>query len=410
MTSALPPLLRLAVAPALLAALHLAAPLTAQSLPLWSGEFDEAFRTAERRNVPLVLAIIQDGEEANERAVETVHKSPAFVKAARSAICLVANRSLHASVKDAAGRGVCSKHGSNPCETHIRHEAKIVAEFTDGTIQTPQHIFVTPSREVVERIFDIPGEGEFLVALQKAIRKVGPGLTEEQFVALEKSLAEAAAAMAENRLGEAVKLLLRVKAEAGRSALGREAAAHLAGAEARGQADIVRARESEGRGDVVGALRLLSATATELQGLDAAAAARKELIRMKATPAGRTAHQVIEKEERHRPDLERAVAAEKAGDYAKARDLLVKLADRAKGTAVGDDAAARLARYESDADIRNFLAEADRAARAQVLLVEARKLERAGRAAEALEIHRRILAEFPGTPAAAEARTKVEKP
>ena len=69
-------------------------------------------------------------------------------------------------------RSVCSKHGSNPCETHIRHEAKIVAEFTDGTIQTPQHIFVTPSREVVERIFDIPGEGEFLVALQKAIRKV----------------------------------------------------------------------------------------------------------------------------------------------------------------------------------------------------------------------------------------------
>jgi tetratricopeptide (TPR) repeat protein len=69
----------------------------------WSGTWDGAFAEAQTRNAPLLVVFIQDGEEANERLAATVLKDPAYVKATLKTVPILANRESHGSTKSEVG-------------------------------------------------------------------------------------------------------------------------------------------------------------------------------------------------------------------------------------------------------------------------------------------------------------------
>lgn len=166
------------------------------------GELDGAIKSAQERNVPVLIHVVQEGEEANDRYRGTVLKDQDLVKRSKMAVVVVVNDGSHdkRTIKIKRGEEVVTKkvceHFFTPsCNDHKENWDRIFRRFNvEGEMKTPQALVLNPTGELAERIYaggDIPAISSFQTALKAVEKKIGPGLTLEQLVSIKRLSGEA---------------------------------------------------------------------------------------------------------------------------------------------------------------------------------------------------------------------------
>ncbi len=173
--------LRLPVPLALACAL-VVLPASAQNQVLWwNGTWDAALKEARARNVPLLVAFVQDGEEANDRCVTGLLPDTEFVKATTHALPMIASLGDHATRKQELNGqtlSVCARFGAIPCAAHRAIEPRARETLCDGPVQTPQLVVALPDGTVTGRIVDVGASSQYAKLVKAAQRKLkGRGLT-----------------------------------------------------------------------------------------------------------------------------------------------------------------------------------------------------------------------------------------
>jgi hypothetical protein len=163
------------------------------------GDLETARAQSLERNALLAVAIVQDGEEANDRFRDGVLRSAAFVKAAADVVLIVVNDGDHApreieeKQKDGQSikRSVCSAYGTPGCMDHRRQWELVYREYkpADGLMPTPSFLIVLPDRSVDVRLVDVDSPVAIASALDVARKKAGPSLTSAQVDEVKRLLA-----------------------------------------------------------------------------------------------------------------------------------------------------------------------------------------------------------------------------
>lgn len=377
----------------------------------WRGKFADAFVEAKLRNVPVLIVIIQDGEEANERVVEGVLSHKSFVALTENTVPIICSRMDHdtkAQQIDGRTLHVCTKFGHLACSTHRRQEAVMYRTLFGGKqLSTPQVMIMLPDQTVVDQVTDVAGPAAYAGAVKKAVKKIGRGLSRRAFVEAEKALSSARTALANNELGSAWRHAEQLIAMGGKSSLA-----------ATGEALKVRISEaidrklkgvvsSTSEKSIWSSLELCQQLGKQLKGTPLGARLKKAERRLKSSKAGRAVASKMKRQSRLIPKWETALAALDRSDYQKAYRAFAFIAEKGQGTPVGSRAVERLETLENDADLSTLLAGLIAERRAKTMLTKARSFL-PKKAEEGRRLLQAVIKKFPGTSAAGRARLLLE--
>ncbi|MCA9319558.1 MAG: tetratricopeptide repeat protein, partial [Planctomycetes bacterium] len=379
----------------------------------WRGSWSKAIAEARERNVPLLVAVIQDGEDANEALVTQLFKDKAFIVATESVVALVASKEDHGMTRvpvEAGGTlAVCKKFGSVPCGTHQAHEIAMFHEFFVGAIvKTPQVVIARPVKdaekplEVVATIVDVYGTSTYTDAIVQAQKLMGPGLTRREFEEAKQTLVRARNHTRMEQYRDALLAANEVAALGGESPVVAQAEDIRRELHAQVELAIGRAETKAAAGQHFEALALLDDIKDSFKdtapGVHALAAYRQ----LSRTREGREAVRQLKKQKRFEPDFAKAQDHEKVGEWIDARALYQRIIDRADDLPITGRCRARIDHFIQDAAIAAlFEAEADR----QFQTAEAH--EQAGREGRAKKAYQVLVDTYPETQAAKAARSKL---
>jgi hypothetical protein len=404
-------MVRAAIALLLLAFAAPAQQPSTKQVEWWSGTWEAAFTEAKTRNVPVLVVFIQDGEEANERLVTGTFTDPEYIKTTHRVLPIVVSIQFHGIKKEEVGgvvKGVCSKFGSTTCDAHQNLESHARVELCGSEVQTPQHVLVLPDKTIVGRIIDIAPVSGYQELVAKGVKKLGRGLTSAELKQVRDQFRDAEARIEKQDWAGAVKVTKEALNVTKGTPFAKQAEAILARIEEGAKKDLDRAAAAAKGGDALVALRILENAVEQFGGTDSAAALKKELARIRGTKAGAEAARVLGKEKRGMEAFEAGQTAEKAKDFVTARREYQRAATVASGTPLADRAQMRIDELAKDPDIKALFDRADKDGKAQAALKEAEKLLAAGSRDEARAAFKKIVEEFPGSTAAAAAKTKLE--
>jgi hypothetical protein len=160
---------------------------TPAELEPFLGGLTEARAAASERNVPLVVFVIQEGEEANDRFYASIWSNPKLPAAVQRAVVLLSNDGTHETVKvvevqedgTELEREICARFRTPTCEAHRRNWDPVFQSFhKDGEMRTPQTICVLPDGVEQGRLIDVPDSVKNVATLVLEAQGVcGPGLT-----------------------------------------------------------------------------------------------------------------------------------------------------------------------------------------------------------------------------------------
>lgn len=383
--------------------------LTGQGVAWWRGTWEGATEDARRRNVPLLVAFVMDGEEANDRIVAGLYKEDAFIQASRRTVAVLACPNTHKPVEakvDGKSVRVCSKFGHVKCEDHKNLEMEVRLTFwPDGRVATPTHCVVLADETKIRVISDVMPTGSYLDAIKDARSKLGGrGLTRAEYAEVLSLIGRAKVAMnADDYIGSGKAL-----AEADRMAQGTPLASETGAVRAalmtKGEELALRAAAAAEAGDVLGALRLLRSGVVAFRGTELARALRKAESKLSRTKAGRAAAKLIKAEDRARPSFDKAKGYERGREYVKAVKAYYRVISLAAGSPLAGQARERLAALSADADIAPLVSKQAASEEAELELKAARTLLRQRKKEAARAALERIVKQWPKTGAAAKAR------
>jgi len=327
-------------------------------LAFFEGELEAARDEARKRNVPLLVLAILEGEEENDRFRGSVVGNSEIAKGTDgTAIVILTNDGTHSlkkvAVEDEEGKRVqvevCSVFGTRSCEAHKQNWDRVYLDYTDhqggeGEWDLPETLVIRPDGTLASRhnTGNPPPVDEFMKALLKVQRESGKGLTRDEWM-----------------------LVLR-ELEAGRGRLQSET-----------WAEAWRAFDA-----------VLGVVGTGPYGTEAKAGADKALGAMRA----------------------RIEAAQKLLAPETVREGFGTLLDCAQeygGTPVEKELAAAIKEAESDKELKPLIAAYKVERAAEELWEESQELERAGDEKGARRVLRKLLGKrYTETPAAKRAREK----
>ncbi|MFO1010268.1 MAG: hypothetical protein U1F29_09435 [Planctomycetota bacterium] len=186
------------------------------------GTYDQAKALAKERNVPLLVHVVLEGEQANDQYRDKLLPNKELVAASANAVVVVANNGTHPkkAIEETEPDGtkvrkeVCSLYGTPNCGAHQRCWDDLYRELhePDGSLRCPQTLVIAPDGELTLRVnTGNPPEAEQLIgALQEVVAKHGPGLTEAQLVEVKKLLDEGQALVDAKSWPDAVRTWQRV--------------------------------------------------------------------------------------------------------------------------------------------------------------------------------------------------------
>jgi hypothetical protein len=318
----------------------------------WLGKLEEAKAVAKERNVPVLVHVILEGEEANDKYRDTILKDPELLKRSVSALVLVVNNGTHPRQKievvvdgEKVQREVCAAYPMvEQCSQHRAAWGEVYTAYhdDDGDLKCPQTFVFLPDGTLSGRIntSHVPEASEIGALVVEAVTKAGPGLSEAQLVQVKKTLEEG------RRLAAEQKWVLAWQSWAG----------------------------------------VLAITTKSPYAEEARTEQPKALAGMQA-------------------ELDRITADLVPGKAGTAYGALVKYAAELAGTPLDKEALARIKKADADKTIAPEIKAWKLSAEADALLGEATKLTDAGEAKKAEKIVRKLLApRFAGTPAQETAR------
>lgn len=372
--------------------------LSAQAPPWWWGSFDKGVQEAADRNVPVVIVVIQDDEEANERVSDTLVGDKGFAKACEHAVAFICSKKDHGLRKEKKGpRKVCKRFGGIPCAMHIAHEQDMFLRlFVGKPVKTPQVLVCTPELKVVKSLVDVWGASAYVQAIRAARKKMGPGFTREEYVAAKRALAQAKTAVKRKDFPRAYRLVEDIVAHPSSSNLVKAAQK----VQKQVVDDVGRAIQAaeESISEPVRlwtTLEILLSYEQKLDGTPLGKSIDTALRKLGRNRNVRATLARIKKQARLAPLYEKARAHEKKGRYIEARKAYLSVRRKAKGLPLADRALDDVRRMESvDAIRKLFLAEAKR------LLERALALKKEGKDSQARRMLRKVVKDFEGLPPA----------
>lgn len=379
----------------------------------WRGAFDDAFERAKLRNVPILLAIIQDGEEANERLVAGLFPDKSFVALTEETVPLICSRSDHDTKSqqiDGRTLHVCSKFGHVACTTHRRQEAVMYHRFFAGKqLSTPQVLVVLPDGKIVGQILDVAGPASYRSAVKKAVRKMGGGISRRDLDGIAKRLSLARTALANDELGIAWGHAAKVVEAGGKSELaakGLELQKRIRAAIDQELRDLESVNSEE---DMWKALELCSSLGEKLKGTPLGTQLLKTQRKLKRKKLGRQVAAKMKRQARLYPRWKKALKSYDKSDYEQAYRLMATVAEKGAGLPLGRRAAERLEALEKDEDLAPLLKAVIADRKAAKLLSSARSLLRSKESAAATVMLKKLIKEYPESRAARSARGLLEK-
>jgi len=164
------------------------------------GGLEAARASAKERNVPLLLHVILEGEPQNDDYRDKILPHQELIDLSQRAVVIVSNNGqhdLHTIKETVEGeqveRQACTVYPwFENCHQHRECWDQIYAEWhdDDGDMRCPQTILLLPGGELSYRCNDgdPPPVGSVVIALKKAQKIAGPGLTEGELLHVKRAL------------------------------------------------------------------------------------------------------------------------------------------------------------------------------------------------------------------------------
>lgn len=113
----------------------------------WEGTAREGLARARREGRPLLVCVnALEDERANIQLATQLYRDPAWGRATRSYVCVVANPNEHGAA------ATCARYGHVPCSAHKDVLAWVLrAVSRDGALISPQHLIVEPDGAIAYR-------------------------------------------------------------------------------------------------------------------------------------------------------------------------------------------------------------------------------------------------------------------
>lgn len=398
---------------ALLLSLVLSAAAPAQkAVEWWPGSWEKAFEEAKKRNVPLLIGINQDGEEANDRVALALYKDPAFIKLSAFCVPILGSKDNHGQeMQDLRGGAtkVCSRFGGVPCQTHQEHERRAVPLlFAEKGVSTPFHAVVLPDESVSNRLHDVHEVSLYEQAVKEAQRTLGPGLTAEQYRSAEAALKAARAAAREDKIPETVAALAELDKAARGTPVAKEGEEIVRAMEAKARTLIEEAKGEAKAGRHADALRRLARGLSAFKGAAVAKEIKDADTAIRKSKEGQAAAALLAKEDKARPAFDKGRDLETQKDFVKAAREYLKVLGAAPGTPLAADAEARLAAMKDDPDVGPLVAPVLAEREADEALKAAQAALRKGEKTQGTSLLKELIAKWPKSAAADRARKLLE--
>jgi hypothetical protein len=422
-----PRTLALGLAGALAALLPAPSPASAQEeAPRFCRSIRKAVEIAKERGHPIFVWCNTDGEGDNV-ADQALMKDASVRKAMRGfLVCYGNDKITHGSVDgqiDGKPAKVCKLAPGIACEDHKAIIDSVYTTYGDVAVnknsemKLPVHFVVDGDGKVVATInngtkdsgFSKIEPGKLADGLKSALSKVGgPGLTDEQYDGFQKALAAARNAIEQKRMTEAGRLLIPIVEITKNIAIVKDARELLGRVDKAATPALARA-QSLLKDDPVAGLAALEKVIADFPGTESAFAARKAADAFKASPEGKKALAALAREKQGRAELDKAVAEAGDGkDDAKLLRLLDSIAKRYDGVPCAADAKAQADAVRNDPARMQAIEAAAKERDARAALTAAKGLLDAGKKDDAKKALEAILAKYPGTKAAEEAKGLLE--
>ncbi len=128
------------------------APGISQDAVKWVTDLNQASRAAAAGKQLMLVCFNMDGEESNERALQT-YRSAEFRKATDNVICVLCSADQHSTEEQ-----TCPRFSGCTCHEHIASEKQARRHFFGGSSSTlaPQHILLYPDGVVAwQAVYDV---------------------------------------------------------------------------------------------------------------------------------------------------------------------------------------------------------------------------------------------------------------
>lgn len=314
----------------------------------WAESYEKAFEEANARGVAVMIAVIQDGEEANEDIWANMMHDAKFVAATRHTVNLIANRGAdkdHGEVevkRDGRTLRVCGKFGGIPCVAHRRAEIGVFRDFAaDGMLKTPMLLWAKPDQTIIARLIDRHPLGDFLTAFEVADKQTPDGLTEDEVDAVRAGLESAKTQLAAGETTKVLAFALPFGKRQSESRLIQQVQKLLADVENGGKQEMAGVDALLAAKDYPAALARYAAIAETYKGSMIEKIARERLKELNANAEVKAALKQIKAEDAARKLLERADGLAKNGETEKAQKLYDQLVKQFAKTKAGEEYQAR---------------------------------------------------------------------
>ncbi len=310
--------------------------------------YDKAFEEANARGVPIMIAVIQDDEEANDDIWLNTMNAPDFVKATRRTVNVVGNRGdsdLHGFEEveeDGKRRRICGKFGSIACNSHKKNEVGIFRDFArDGVVKTPMVMLVLPDQTIVRVLVDRHPMDAFLDAFEEAERKLPNGLDEEEAIGLRQEIAHARAWIDAGDVKSVIRFAEPFRERKTEAGLVKQALALLDEVEAVGKSEMKDAESLIAAKDFVEGMSRFDEIVDRYRGSVIEKVAKERRAKLSRNRAVKAALNQAKKEGAARKLLEQADGYVADGKADRAEKLYDRIRDRFADTEAGRELLAR---------------------------------------------------------------------
>jgi hypothetical protein len=202
----------------------------APKLEPFIGHFEDAKKNAKERNVPLLVHIVLEGDEASDRYRDKVLPDLDLLKKSPECLVVIANNGTHPkkTIDDVVEgnkvrREVCSVFPMfATCGQHQKMWDELYAEFQgeDHVLHCPQTVVLGPDGKISARMNNgqPPQPSEIVAGIAEAQAKAGPGLTQAQLDEVKRLLEEGRNLMVAKSWPDAWRTWQKVIALAGKTA------------------------------------------------------------------------------------------------------------------------------------------------------------------------------------------------
>ena len=378
----------------------------------WDKSYEAAFTEARIRNVPVLIAFIQDDEEANDRIVAGLYEDSSFIKMTGRCVPMVACITEHETKKQTVRgnvRSCCTRFGASTCSRHRHIDSYARPRYWKDDVKTPSHIVVYPDGKEAGRIIDVAGTDTYVALVKKAQSKLGRGMTANLFDQVLEDLNAVDQALSKKDFEVGIKRLVSLEKICRKHPLETRIRGLWNQVNGEGAMILARAQDLQKQKSFLGALRLLSENSRRFKGARVYGALKAAEGKVRRTKEGRAAERLLKREARALPEFTKARKAEQGGDFVKAASCYEKVIKKAQETPLAQQAKARLDALKKDPDIGVLISNAAQSKLAMKEYKSASSLFKRGDKEAGKKALQRIVEKYPGTRAAKKAKQDLEK-